>query len=77
MDYAKKRYGGPFTTSDVEDVKTFTRVFLMLLAVETIFVIMVRCTALFYLFAINMLSIDITEQIPMISNKNSNHKCIF
>ena len=30
--YAKQRYGGPFTTSDVEDVKTLTRVFLMILS---------------------------------------------
>ena len=28
LDYAKQRYGGPFTTSDVEDVKTLIRVFL-------------------------------------------------
>ena len=32
LDYAKERYGGPFTTSDVEDVKAFKNVFIMLLA---------------------------------------------
>ena len=41
MDYAKERYGGPFTTSDVEDVKTFIRVFLMLPALGLIFVLIV------------------------------------
>ena len=41
MDYAKERYGGPFTTSDVEDVKTFTRVFLMLIALGPTFIIVV------------------------------------
>ena len=27
LDYAKERYGGPFTTSDVEDVKAFKNVY--------------------------------------------------
>ena len=31
MDYAKERYGGPFTTEQVEDVKTFLRIVLLLL----------------------------------------------
>ena len=50
MDYAKERYGGPFTTSDVEDVKTFIRVFLMLLALGPAFVIVVPTS--YFLFAI-------------------------
>ena len=49
MDYAKERYGGPFTTPDVEDVKTFVRVFLMLLALGPIFVIGVPTS--YYLFS--------------------------
>ena len=32
MDYAKQRYGGPYTTEEVEDVKTFGRILLVLLA---------------------------------------------
>ena len=48
MDYAKERYGGPFTTPDVEDVKTFIRVFLMLLALGPTFVIIVPSS--YYLF---------------------------
>ena len=34
MDYAKQRYGGPFTTEQVEDVKTFIRI---LLVISTLF----------------------------------------
>ena len=49
MDYAKERYGGPFTTSDVEDVKTFLKVFLMLTALGPIFVIVVPTS--FFLFS--------------------------
>ena len=37
LDYAKERYGGPFTTSDVEDVKAFKNVFLVLLALGPIY----------------------------------------
>ena len=39
IDYAKERYGGPFTTSDVEDVKTFVRVLLVLLALGPVFIL--------------------------------------
>ena len=39
IDYAKERYGGPFTTSDVEDVKTFIRVLLVLLAIGPVFIL--------------------------------------
>ena len=49
MDYAKERYGGPFTTPDVEDVKTFIRVSLMLLFLGPIFVIIAPTS--YYLFA--------------------------
>ena len=41
MDYAKERYGGPFTTSDVEDVKTVTRLLIMLLTLGPVFAIVV------------------------------------
>ena len=32
LDFAKKRYGGPFTTTEVEDVKTFARILLVIFA---------------------------------------------
>ena len=49
LDYAKQRYGGPFTTSDVEDVKTLIRVFWMILSIGPMFVIVVPTS--YYLFA--------------------------
>ena len=39
LDYAKERYGGPFTTSDVEDVKTFKNVFFLLISFGLFFVL--------------------------------------
>ena len=33
FDYAKESYGGPFTTEQVEDVKTFLRIMIILLAI--------------------------------------------
>ena len=34
MDYAKQRYGGPFTTEQVEDVKTFGRILLVIVTLS-------------------------------------------
>ena len=48
LDYAKERYGGPFTTSDVEDVKAFKNVFLVLLALGPVFIIEVSTCSLFF-----------------------------
>ena len=39
LDYAKERYGGPFTTSDVEDVKAFKNAFLVLLAIGPAYIL--------------------------------------
>ena len=39
IDFAKERYGGPFTTEQVEDVKTFFKILLVLLALCPIFVL--------------------------------------
>ena len=38
LDFAKERYGGPFTTEQVEDVKTFLRIITFLFAVGPVFV---------------------------------------
>ena len=38
LDLGKERYGGPFTTEEVEDVKTFGRIFLMLLTLFGLFI---------------------------------------
>ena len=37
LDYGKSKYGGPFTTEQVEDVKTFWRVLLVILAFSSFF----------------------------------------
>ena len=37
MDFAKERFGGPFTTEQVENVKTFLRILLVLFAVGPVF----------------------------------------
>ena len=39
IDYAKNRYGGPFTTEQVEDVKTLLRILLVLLAIGPVFIL--------------------------------------
>ena len=39
LDYAKERYGGPFTTEQVEDVKVFLRILLLFLSLGPIFVL--------------------------------------
>ena len=48
LDFAKERFGGPFTTEQVEDVKTFFRVIVVLLAVGPVFVLEVP-SSLFFL----------------------------
>ena len=39
LDFGKERFGGPFTTEQVEDVKTFLRVLLILVALGPVFVL--------------------------------------
>ena len=39
LDYAKERYGGPFTTSDVEDVKSCKNIFFLLLSCGFVFIL--------------------------------------
>ena len=38
LDFAKERYGGPFSTEQVEDVKTFLRIMVVLITVGLIFI---------------------------------------
>ena len=56
IDFAKERYGGPFTTSQVEDVKTFLRIVMVLLALGPIFVLEVPGS--YYLFPLFALHVD-------------------
>ena len=37
LDYGKSKYGGPFTTEQVEDVKTFWRILVVILALSSFF----------------------------------------
>ena len=39
MDFAKGKYGGPFTTEQVEDVKTFLRILLLLSGIGSVFIL--------------------------------------
>ena len=39
LDFAKERYGGPFTTEQVEDVKTFLRILLLFVSLGPVFVL--------------------------------------
>ena len=39
LNFSKKRYGGPFPNSDVEDVKTFFRIFCILLCLLPLFIL--------------------------------------
>ena len=48
FDFAKECYGGPFTSSQVEDVKALGRVVLVLLAVGPVFVLCVPTSYLIY-----------------------------
>ena len=49
FDFAKERYGGPFTTEQVEDVKSFLRILVILLALGPIFLLDVPVS--YFIFA--------------------------
>ena len=55
IDFAKERFGGPFTTSQVEDVKTLLRVGSVLLALGPLFVLEIPGSfGIFPLFALHV-----------------------
>ncbi len=56
FDFAKVCYGGPFTSSQVEDVKTFGRIVLMLLTIGPVFILNVPTS--YYLFPIFSFHVD-------------------
>ena len=56
LDFAKERYGGPFTTEQVENVKTFLRILLTLSALGPVFALEVPASVfVFPLFSIHVL----------------------
>ena len=50
LDFANERYGGPFTSEQVEDVKTFLRILVILLALGPIFALEVPVGPLLPIF---------------------------
>ena len=67
MDFAKKRFGGPFTTEQVEDVKTFFKILLVLLALGPIFVLEIPTS-----FTITTV---FTVHVQYASSSYFNHSC--
>ena len=62
FDFAKDCYGGPFTSSQVEDVKTLGRVVLVLLAVGPVFVLCVPTSYLvFFLFSFHVMGRSVEQ----------------
>ena len=54
IEFAKQKYGGPFTTEMVEDVKTFFRILIMLFIMSPIFTLQVAVDYMFPLYGIHM-----------------------
>ena len=54
MEFAKQRYGGPFKTETVEDVKTFLRILIMLLAIGSIHGSFVSANQIFPFFSLHI-----------------------
>ncbi len=54
IDFAKRKYGGPFETEVVEDVKTLLRIVLMLFATTPVFFLEVPTSYLFMLFGLHL-----------------------
>ena len=54
LDFAKQKYGGIFATEVVEDVKTFLRILLMLLAITPMFYFEVSTSYLFPLYGLHL-----------------------
>ena len=48
LDFAKERYGGPFTTEQVEDVKTFFKILAILLVLGPVFFLEIPGKAILY-----------------------------
>ena len=60
LDYAKEGYGGPFTNEQVEDVKTFLKVIMVLLSLGPVFVLAVPAGLFFVKFAQHVTQVDRT-----------------
>ena len=54
IEFAKQRFGGPFTTETVEDVRTFLRILIMLVAIGPIYLLNVSAMYVFPLFGMHI-----------------------
>lgn len=54
IEFAKERFGGPFTTAVVEDVKTIMKILLMLLALSPIFYLQVSTKYLYPILGLHL-----------------------
>ena len=50
LDFAKERFGGPFTTEQVEDVKTFLKIMIILLAVGPVSILDIASSDVIFSF---------------------------
>ena len=63
LDFAKERFGGPFTIEQVENVKSFLRILLVLIAIGPVFSLEVPGSHfVFPLFGIHLLPYNLTAQ---------------
>ena len=65
IDFAKERFGGPFTSPQVEDVKTFLRIVLVLFALGPVFVLEVPGS--YYLFP--LFALHVAQEVQFIKHK--------
>ena len=75
LDYGKSKYGGPFTTEQVEDVKTFWRVLLVLLVISMLYTpimsLFISCPLFDRQFRSNSLSNCIQQTLSGVFSPNS------
>ena len=66
LDFAKERFGGPFTTEQVEDVKTFLRIIVILLSLGPIFVMIIPASVVALpLVSLHVTSIDAKDKCQL------------
>ena len=66
LDFAKQMYGGPFSSEEVEDVKTFFRLLLVIVAMGAYFFINVSSESSLYLY---------TKHLNYLAVMPNNHSC--
>ena len=75
IDFAKQKYGGIFSTEVVEDVKTFLRILLTLLAITPVFYLEVATSYTFPIYGLHLgknVSVN-SGIIQAVANYNASH----